>query len=281
MLNPRTGVFRNFNAADGLQGNEFNVGAYFKNGKGEMFFGGVNGMTSFYPGRVTGIKNPHMPPVVITSFLKWNKKVELSRSIREMKELKLSYRDRMFGFEFAALDYSAPSNNGYAYKMEGFNEDWVYTDAKKRYASFTQLEPGAYTFRVKASNSDGVWNEQGASIRIIITPPCWKTWWFRVLLALLVAGLAYLWHQGRMKHLSLRLKSEAEMERTFDRYEVSKREREIIQLILKGKTNKNIEDELYISLNTVKSYIYRIYKKFGVQNRLELIHLIQKSVKKV
>ncbi|MCP4148180.1 MAG: helix-turn-helix transcriptional regulator, partial [bacterium] len=122
---------------------------------------------------------------------------------------------------------------------------------------------------------DGVWNEEGVSIPIRITPPFWLTLWFRLLCLFIAVGLFYLWHKARMENLNLKLKGEAEMERIYEKYEISEREREIVALILKGKTNKDIEDVLFISLKTVKNHVYNIYRKFGVKTRLELINSIQ------
>jgi DNA-binding CsgD family transcriptional regulator len=124
-----------------------------------------------------------------------------------------------------------------------------------------------------------VWNEQGTSLKIVIKPPFWQTWWFRALGLLVVGLLLFTWHQTRMKRLSLQLKTEKEMNRLFTKYQISNREQEIIHLILKGKSNKEIEDTLFISLPTVKFHIYSIYKKMKVKNRLELIRLILESVK--
>jgi len=190
-FNPQTETFRNYDVSDGLQGNEFDgVKAYFKSKTGEMFFGGLNGFNSFYPHQVKD--NPHIPPVVITDFKKFNESVKLDKAISETKELKLSYKDRFFGFEFAALDYTNPRKNQYAYKLEGFDKDWIYS-GNRRYASYTNLDGGTYTFRVKGSNNDGVWNEEGTSVKIIITPPPWKTWWAYTLyvVVLLTAVLGY------------------------------------------------------------------------------------------
>jgi DNA-binding CsgD family transcriptional regulator len=132
---------------------------------------------------------------------------------------------------------------------------------------------------VKGSNNDGVWSEPGTSLKIIITPPFWQTWWFRTLCVVMLLAFLFAWHQKRMKYLSLRLKTEAEMGRIFEKHNISDREKQIVYLILKGKSNKEIEDILYISIKTVKNHVYSIYQKFGVNNRLELIHLIQQSVK--
>ena len=190
-FDPQTETFKNYDAGDGLQSNEFNMSAYYKSSGGEMFFGGINGFNAFYPDDVKD--NPYVPPIVITDFQLFNETVAvggdspLQKPIAETKEIELSYKDDFFTFEFAALHYSSPEENQYAYMMEGLDTDWNYVGTR-RFAGYTSVPPGKYTFRVKGSNSDSVWNEEGISIRIIITPPFWQTWWFRILVTLLVVG---------------------------------------------------------------------------------------------
>lgn len=193
-FNPETETFRNYDVSDGLQGNEFDgVKANLKSKIGELFFGGLNGFNSFYPEQVKD--NPHIPPIVITDFKIFEKPVTLAGAIYTNPEIKLSYKDDFFSFQFAALDYTNPAKNQYAYKLEGFDEDWIYSGTR-RYASYTNLDGGNYIFRVKGSNNDGVWNEEGAAIHIYITPPPWKTWWAYSLYCLGLAatvGLCILW----------------------------------------------------------------------------------------
>jgi len=204
-FDPREVTFRNYDARDGLQGNEFSQGAYHKARDGEMFFGGPNGFNSFFPDKIKD--NPRIPPVVFTDFQLANKPVRagrggqtsLPKSITEMTEtdtIRLCYKDNVFSFEFAALDFSIPGKNRYGYKMENLDKDWNYVDAGKRFVVYTNMQPGDYVFRVKACNNDGLWNEKGTAVRIIITPPFWQTRWFQGILVamgclLLFAG--YLW----------------------------------------------------------------------------------------
>ena len=207
-FNPKMETFRNYNMGDGLQSNEFNGGSYFKSGRsGEMFFGGINGFNAFYPENIKD--NPYIPPIVITSFRKLNEEVKFNKPISEIKELKLSYRDYVFSFEFAALDYTAPEKNRYAYKMEGLDKEWIYTDSEKRFANYTTLSPGKYTFKVKGSNNDGIWNEKGTSIIIKITPPLWKTLWFRTLFILFVSGFLFILYKRRFKNIRLKTELQA------------------------------------------------------------------------
>ena len=200
--------FKNYDTGDGLPSDEFSGGAFYRDQDGRLFFGCSKGYIAFYPDSIKD--NAYMPPIVITSFKKFNKNVKLEKHISIVEELSLSYNDYVFSFDFSALDYSAPSKNQYAYKMEGFNQDWIYTDFKKRSATFTNMDPGEYVFKVKGSNSDGIWNEAGTSIRIIISPPFWKTWWFRIGLSILAAGIILMAHLYRVRHLKISQQNQIE-----------------------------------------------------------------------
>lgn len=186
--------FRNYDTSDGLQGNSFNKMASYKNAKGEMFFGGLNGFNVFHPDSI--IDNPVVPDVFITNLEILNKPVSvydenspLLKAINRSEEITLSYKASVFSFEFAALNFISPEKNQYAYKMEGFDQDWIYTSTSK--AIYTNLNPGDYIFRVKASNNDGVWNAEGASLIITITPPFWQTWIFKMMIGLAVIAGVY------------------------------------------------------------------------------------------
>jgi ligand-binding sensor domain-containing protein/signal transduction histidine kinase len=182
-FDPRTETFHNYDVRDGLQDNEFNVGAHFASPGGELFFGGVRGFNAFYPQQVTG--NPHVPPVVITAFGKFNQVVR--RDLEPGEHIQLTYRDSFISFEFAALDYTAPDKNQYAYMLEGQDETWVDAGTR-RHVDYTNLRGGDYVFRVRGSNNDGVWNEEGTSVTLTVTPPVWETWWFRGGAVLLLAA---------------------------------------------------------------------------------------------
>jgi serine phosphatase RsbU (regulator of sigma subunit) len=203
-FNPKTLTIRNYSTRDGLQSNEFDAGAYFQSPSGEMFFGGINGFNAFYPDSIH--VNPYIPPVVITSFRKLNREVRFDRPVSEVDEITLSYRDYVFSFEFAALDYTVPEKNQYAFMMEGLDDDWIHASANKRFVQYTTLKPGEYAFRVKASNNDGVWNEKGIRVRIHITPPFWEMWWFRSGIVLAVGLVGTLLYSRRLR--TIRMKAE-------------------------------------------------------------------------
>ncbi|MCP4339342.1 MAG: histidine kinase, partial [Desulfobulbaceae bacterium] len=161
-FNPQTETFRNYDVSDGLQGNSFlTINAYYKSQSGELFFGGSNGFNAFYPDQIRD--NPHIPSVFITDFQLANTPVliggdsVLQQSILDTEHLTLSYLDRVLSFEFAALNYRASEKNRYRYTMEGFEEDWTEVDSTRRFATYTNLVPGEYVFRVIGSNNDGLW----------------------------------------------------------------------------------------------------------------------------
>jgi signal transduction histidine kinase/ligand-binding sensor domain-containing protein/DNA-binding response OmpR family regulator len=203
VFDPAKKTFRNYDMYDGLQSDQFVIGSCCLSKKGEMLFGGINGFNVFHPDSIRD--NPHIPEVYLTDFQIFNKKVDvksgdistrddtyyLPKHISNISEITLSYKESVFSFEFAALDYHSPQKNKYAYKMEGVDLDWVYTDASRRYVTYTQLDPGEYIFHVKASNNDGIWNEVGTSINILITPPWWRTTWAYSVYVLLFAFTLY------------------------------------------------------------------------------------------
>ncbi len=189
-------TFRVYDRQDGLQSMQFNYNAYSVNNQGEMYFGGINGFNSFYPENITD--NPFVPEVVFTGFKIYNKnvkigakiygKVIINKAIIKVDTLRLSYKIKAFTLEFAALHYSNPEKNQYTYMLKGFDSNWLNAD-HRREVTYTNLLPGKYTFMVKASNNDGIWNETPASIIIIITPPFWRTVWFRILFILVISSL--------------------------------------------------------------------------------------------
>jgi methyl-accepting chemotaxis protein/ligand-binding sensor domain-containing protein len=196
-FDPATKQGVKYTTADGLQGHDFTPRAYLHARGGAMLFGGNQGFSIVRPGSM--VPNVSKPPVVLTGFQLFNKPVvvgakgsPLARSISESKEITLGYDQSVFTFEFAALDYTAPAKNQYSYKLEGFDKDWREA-SNQRSAVYTNLAPGSYVFRVKASNNDGVWNDDGVSVRVTVTPPFWKTWWFRLLgLAVIAAAIYYI-----------------------------------------------------------------------------------------
>jgi signal transduction histidine kinase/ligand-binding sensor domain-containing protein len=204
-FDPRAETFRNYDVSDGLQGDDFSRSCYQRGRDGEMFFCGANGVTQFLPERVRD--NPFVPPVVLTSFKKSNEPVRigpqsvLKKAVPYVDSLTLSYQDNVFSFEFAALSYANSRKNRYRYMLEGFDPDWNEVGSTQRLATYTNLDHGRYVFRVKGSNSDGIWNEAGVSLPIVITPPWWRTNTFRALCAGVFLALLWAAYQVRMRQV--------------------------------------------------------------------------------
>lgn len=177
-LDTRELKFSSFTEADNLQNNEFNTGAFLKRDNGDLVFGGVNGFNSINT-EILAI-NEEAPSVFITEVNLFNQPLEMDSAAISVKSIKLDHEENFLSFEFAALDYSEPLANQYAYKMEGVDDNWVYS-ANRSFANYPNLAPGEYEFKVKASNNDGFWNEQGTSLAITITPPWWQTGIFRII----------------------------------------------------------------------------------------------------
>jgi ligand-binding sensor domain-containing protein/signal transduction histidine kinase/DNA-binding response OmpR family regulator len=196
-FDPVSGTFKNYDKLDGLQNNQFQYGACYKTPKGELIFGGIAGFNIFNPAEVKS--NEYEPPVMLTDFQIFNKHVFvghskesiLQKSISETRHIELPYDQNVITFEFAALNYAKSVKNKYSFKLEGFEKEW--RDAGyQRTATYTNLNPGEYTFMVKASNNDDVWNKNNLELKIRVLPPYWKTWWFKSIIILVIFASFYL-----------------------------------------------------------------------------------------
>lgn len=204
-------TFKNYDVQNGTQANEFFTNSAYKSDEGEFFFGSVEGIIAFFPDSIR--ENRMVPEVVFTDFKLFNKSVGIGpkegniltipKHISQSDKIKLEYNQNVISFEFVALNFIEPDKNLYAYKMEGFDQDWNYVGTK-RIATYTNLHPGTYTFRVKASNNDGVWNEKGTSVKIIIIPPIWARWWFQSLMAIGLLFVILMLHLIRTRNIHSR-----------------------------------------------------------------------------
>ncbi len=190
-------LIRFYDERDGLQ-YKYNNGAVFKSADGNFYFGGLNGFNAFNPENI--INNPNKPPVVITRFKVFDKEYLLDSLISQKKIIELSYTQNFFSFEFAGLNYAFSEKNKYAYQLEGFDKEWIES-GNRRYVAYTNLDEGTYTFKVKSANNDGVWNDDGTSITIIIHPPFWKTWWFYLICITAFLISIYLFIKIRTRNL--------------------------------------------------------------------------------
>jgi two-component system sensor histidine kinase ChiS len=239
--------FQNYFEGDGLQSNQFYWGACCKGINGELFFGGINGFNSFFPSKLK--YNSNIPPIYFTDFQISNKSISvneknspLKKSIEYTKEITLDYDKNVLTFEFVALDYSNPHENKYSYIMENFDKDWVFA-GRRNFATYTNLDPGEYVFRVIGSNNDGIWNKSGSSIKLIIDPPVWRTWWFILLSVIIIGGTIFYFIQMHVKDLlaveRVRIKLAADLH---DNIGSSLTEISILSEIISGKLNSaNVE----------------------------------------
>lgn len=242
-FDPVSEEFVNYDVKDGLQGNEFNLGAAFHNKvSDEIFAGGLSGFNAFIPARIK--TNRYIPPIVISTFRIFDK--PQPRELLNGDTLRLRYSDNFFSFEFSALDFTNPSKNHYAYILERFDKEWTYTDAFKRFAGYTNVSPGTYIFRVKGTNSDGVWNDEGISVIIIISPAWWTTWWFRSLVTLV--GVFLLWYIVYMRWRNIRIKHEDEKRIL----EIEKQMFSLEQTALRLQINPHF---IFNSLNSIQSFV--------------------------
>ncbi len=200
-FDPDENTFRNYTASDGLQSNEFSMNAYAKDADGNMYFGGINGITTFHPSEISD--NDYLPPIALTDFLLDDESLSGQPDPHLMKEIKLNWPQNSFAFEFSSLGYAQPARNQHAYMLENFDDDWNYIGTR-RAGRYTNLPGGTYTLRVKGTNSDGVWNEKGQSIRITVAPPFWQKTPFRVIATLLIIGLGVVAYRLRMKNIQVK-----------------------------------------------------------------------------
>ncbi|HEX2691950.1 MAG TPA: two-component regulator propeller domain-containing protein [Kofleriaceae bacterium] len=186
-FDPKTRKFLGYYPSDGVQDTEFSQGSFLRGKSGKLFFGGARGFNAFVPRDIT--RDAYVPPVVMTAFKVLNQEVKLGRPVWTLPALEVSHADS-FELEFAALAFAAPSKNRYAYKLEGFDDKFIETD--RPFATYTKLDGGNYTLRVRAANRHGAWNEAGIALKLKVAPPFWRTWQAYGIYLLLLTGAAYL-----------------------------------------------------------------------------------------
>ncbi len=269
-FNPKTETFQNFSKDDGLQSNNFRMAAYYKNNDGYLFFGGLRGLNIFNPSHLK--ENDIPAPVKLTGFKiknedinigeEYNGRVLFDKTISLIsKPLDLKYNENTLTFEFAALHYAAPEKNRFKFKLEGFDKDWV--DSKKLpFAHYTNLSPGNYTFKVKASNNDALWNEDFANIKLSIHPPFWLTWWAYLIYSFIILGV--LW--GVQSYLNLRSQQRATLQ-------VQKEIEEVNKLKLQFFTNISHEFKTPITLilNPIEELLESVGDNLSIQSKLKVV----------
>jgi ligand-binding sensor domain-containing protein/signal transduction histidine kinase len=200
-FDPATAQFTNYGVADGLQSKEFNAGAFHKSSSGEMFFGGVNGFNAFYPNSVK--RNLTIPPVVLTKLKQGGTVMDTENLAESTERVTFRWPDNFFEFEFAALNYCQPERNQYAYMLVGLDKDWLHIGTQ-RTGRYTNLPGKTYTLRIKGSNNDGLWNDEGASLTVKVVPPFWTTWWFQGIAILAVVAAVVVGYRLRVRSIEAR-----------------------------------------------------------------------------
>ncbi|OQP53679.1 hybrid sensor histidine kinase/response regulator [Niastella populi] len=272
--------FRSYDERDGLQGREFNENAALKTSRGELIFGGANGFNIISPQSIA--HNTTIPEVVLTDLRvfdkslqagdTFNNRVLLRTAISEVKEITLKHHEKIFSLEFAALNYSNPEKNQYAYKLEGFNNDWLTTDGTHRTVTYTNLDPGKYVFRVKAGNGDGVWNEQGTSLTVTILPPFWRTIPAFIIYALLAAAILIVARRLTIQRAHMRFqlaqqKKEAERIHELD--------------LLKLKFFTNVSHEFRTPLSLIMAPVEKMLKQSGEPEQKKQYQLIYRNARRL
>ena len=275
-LNSESGKFRNFTIMDGLQGNQFNAGAYCRKDNGYMLFGGVNGITSFRP--ETLIDNPYAPKPVINKLFVHNKEVLpddetgiLKESITYVNRITLSSSQNSFAISFVVSNYIAGKHNTFTYKLEGYDNVW-YKQNDISLVSYSNLPAGDYTFCIKAANNDGKWNEEPAILHIHILPVWYSTWWALSLFALSFAVLVF----GIVRFFWLRKSMQAEIR--MERLDKEKRE-EISQM--KIRFYVNISHELRTPLTLIVAPLQELLDRISGHWEHEQLLYVQRNTNRL
>ena len=241
-FNRNDNTFINYDVTDGIQSNEFNSGAFLKSKDGEMFFGGMRGFNSFFPKDIKS--NTAKPEIAITAFKKFN--LIQPGELHNGDTIILGYDENFFSFGFSALDFTNPTKNRYSYKLDNYNDQWTNVDGQRHFAEYTKVSPGTYTFRVVGSNNNGVWNNEGVAITIIITPPWFGTWFFRIGTLILLLVAIYLSVFFRIKNIRKKHAVDKKM------LQIEKQLFEIQQKALRLQMNPHF---IFNSLNSIQSFV--------------------------
>jgi ligand-binding sensor domain-containing protein len=256
------GIFISYDAIDGVQGSEFNMGAYFRNEKGEIFFGGMNGLNIFHPGNIR--KNLDPPKVVFTGVRVFNEK--LNRTLNDGDTLILGPSDNFFTIEFSALDYTNPAKNWYRYRLEGYDGEWVIRDARNRIAEYKKVPHGHYTFRASGSNNDGIWNEEGIQLYIVLRASWYETLAFRV--SIVVFLILLIWGFIYYRFLTIRRKHDMERKMLL----VEKQVIELEQKALRLQMNPHF---IFNSLNAIQNFVISNETEKAVNYLAKFSHLMR------
>ena len=269
-------IFKNFDLSDGLQGKEFNPKAGLRDEEsGSLFFGGTNGLNIYYPGSISENKIP--PPIVLSEFKLFDKPVvpsdksPLLKSSSYADEIILNHDQNIISFSFAALDFTSPQKNQYAYKLEGFNDEWIYS-GNIREVAYTNLSPGDYLFRVKGRNSDGYWNETGIEISLIVNPPFWRTWWAYSMYIFIVLGVFVFMRRYEMNRIKLKNDLKQQQFEAHKLHEVDQ---------IKSRFFANISHEFRTPLTIILGSMEKLRSKSGKSSDDKEYNLVKKNASRL
>lgn len=241
-FDPKNESFVNYDVKDGVQGYEFNHNAALMDSRGYIYFGGMNGFNRFLPENIHLNKN--IPSTVVTGF--WVFDTKRFSYLNNLDTIILKYNENFFTIEFSALDFTNPAKNKYLYRLKNFKNSWTPATADKRWASFTNVPPGTYFFTIIASNNDGIWNNTGTTLCIIIRPPFWKTWWFYAILILISLLIVYL----IFTYYIFRIKTKHDLEKKM--LTIEKEYIDAQQKALRYQMNPHF---IFNSLNSIQNFI--------------------------
>jgi signal transduction histidine kinase/ligand-binding sensor domain-containing protein/DNA-binding response OmpR family regulator len=265
----RTKRFTSYSMKSVVPGIRFGAGCCLRTDKGEMLFGGNGGFVLFHPDSIRD--NSHVPPVVITGFRKFDLQAVLDSAVSETKAFTLSYQDNFFSFEFAALDFTDPDMNQYGYMLEGYDTSWTYS-GERQYARYVNVGPGHYIFRVKCSNNDGVWNEEGSSVAVIIAPPFWRTWWAYTFYVVLAVGLLYVLRRYELNRQALKFSYELGMVESAKLREVN---------TVKSRFFANISHEFRTPLTLILGPVRELHAVQPDEKSKEKLSMIERSAQRL
>lgn len=275
-FNTRDNSFINYDHADGIIGGDFNYASAAQDAEGMMFMGSTSGLNYFDPRTIA--RSLYRPPVLITDFQIFNASVASNdpalgenKSILYANTITLSHRQNVFSFQLAALDYNSPGSSQYAYKMEGFDANWVYSGAR-RFITYTNLRPGSYTFKARSTNSDGIWNDQAAEIKVIITPPWWQTGWAIVLYLIIFFSSIY----GIIRFQATRAKTQAMLK--MQEFEF----RHLQQVeTMKSRFFANISHEFRTPLTLIKGPLEQLLSGRIKKNKIDYYRMLYRNAEKL